>query len=751
MRRGRRRATVPLGLRAPSDSYEYGSKMEFRVLGPLEVLDGDAFVDLGGRKQRTVLALLVANAGHSISTDRIVEGMYGDQATDGSRHSVQTYVSNLRGRLGDAIISSGHAYKLQLESATVDSIEFTGEVESARGLLIEDCATAADQLRLALEMWRGRPYQDVDGGPELDLHIAQLNEQRTAALETRVDADLACGRHRELIGELDALTAEHPFRETFHSQLMLALYRSGRQAEALRAYQRIRTTLAEELGIDASPELRRLEQQILEQSPDLSLGSPAVKRPAARPIPPQVRQPPRTPVAAPNPPALQLVGVNDESEEIAPVLYMAPQDSVADAAAEVATIQGDDAAPPPGEPVPSVRGSSRARFALWAGLVGLAAVLGAVLYANATDDPDPTTAPTAAPSPTTAAATSIPVALAPLLSTTAALPDTTRTAAPDAPDWSPRSFEVGDGPQILFADDEYVWTTLIGAVSAIVRIDPVTLDTVEIPVRDNPTRPLDRDGQLWVPSRVGGLLRVIDKTTLEVVESIPVGNRLDTPVPAGGRVWVAARQDFELVPINPETYVVEEAVPLSGFPMTPVFANGGLWVVGRDSGEVTRIDPFSVTAPKTIATLGSGAHPPIRVGEEIWIVDRDDGTVTIIDTLEHRVAVTLPIGGKLSPPVLVDGQVWVSDAVSLGIIPIDTAGRRKGDVIYTSRHTTNLTVHEGAFWAAVPDEGIVIRIDPDTRALDEIPVVGRPGTPMSAHGFLWVPDLSGATITRIRG
>ncbi|MCP3972875.1 MAG: hypothetical protein GY720_00110 [bacterium] len=723
--------------------------MEFRVLGPLEVLDESGRVDPGGRKQRTVLALLVANAGQTITTDRLVDEIYGEDAGDGARHSVQTYVSNLRGRLGDIIISSGHAYKLQLDDSTVDSIEFAKQVQDARALLPQDCVAASRQMRAALEMWRGQPFQDVDAGRDLDLHITQLGALRMGALETRIDADLACGQHLALIGELEALTTEHPFRETFHSQLMLALYRSGRQAEALRAYQRTRKSLAEELGIDASPELRQLEQQILEQSPDLSLDPPNPMAAALRAPPAQVRQPPRTPVSTPNPPALHLVDVEEDPEEIAPVLHMTSNDGAPDAAADTETVQGDDTGPPPDGSVPSAEGSSPGRFALLAGLVGIAAVLGAVLYANVTGGSDTTTAPTSSPPTTTAISASAQVATPASPPTTQAPPDETvpdSTTAPGQP--KVRTIQVGKGPQIVFADDSAIWSTLTDE-AAIVRIDPVTTDWVKVSVGDNPTRPLDLDGRLWVPSRVGGLLVVVDKSSLSTIRSIRVGERLDTPVRAGGRVWVAAREDFKLVGINRETFKIEREITLSGVPMTPVFANGGLWVVGRDSGEVTRVDPFSETDPKTIVTLGKGAHPPILVGDEIWIVNRDDGTVTIIDTLKHRVEVTLPIGGKLSPPLLVNGVVWVSDVVTESIIPIDTARRRKGAAIYTGRQTTNLTVHEGVFWAAVPDDGEVIRIDPDTHAVNEFKVDGRPGNPLSAHGFLWVPDMSGTTITRI--
>jgi DNA-binding SARP family transcriptional activator/WD40 repeat protein len=245
--------------------------MEFQVLGPLQVRAEGVRLDLGGPKQRAVLALLLANAGQPVSTERLIEGAYGDGAPDAARRSVQTFVSKLRGQMGEMISSSGRGYEFTLVDSSVDSVEFAALLESARRLIVDDPVAAGEALRAALALWRGHPYQDVDAMGLLDAEITRLTDLRLVALELRIDADLAAGYHRELVGELEALTAEHPFQERFYAQRMLALYRSGRQAEALRAYQRMREMLAEELGIDPSPSLRDLELRILEQDPTLQL------------------------------------------------------------------------------------------------------------------------------------------------------------------------------------------------------------------------------------------------------------------------------------------------------------------------------------------------------------------------------------------------------------------------------------------------------------------------------------------------
>jgi DNA-binding SARP family transcriptional activator len=252
-------------------TFLYVSNMEFRVLGPVEVVASGQRLDLGGPKQRTVLALLVANAGRPMSTDALIDSAYGDDAPDAARRSVQTYISNLRAAIGDMIKSVPSGYEFSPVDSWVDAEQFVTQVHDARALIEEDPAAASTALRDALALWRGHPFQDVEARGELDSEITRLNELRLVALESRIDADLATGRDRELIGELEALTSDHPFRESFHSQHMLALYRSGRQTEALRAYTRMRENLAEELGVDPSPELRQLEQRILEQDSSLAL------------------------------------------------------------------------------------------------------------------------------------------------------------------------------------------------------------------------------------------------------------------------------------------------------------------------------------------------------------------------------------------------------------------------------------------------------------------------------------------------
>ncbi len=244
-------------------------RLQLRVLGPIEALSEGVALTLGGRKERTALALLAADAGKVVATDDLIDGVWGDEPTAAARSTLHTYISNLRSRVGDVIVRDGGGYRLEIEREQVDAFVFEHAVSNARELAETDQAQAAQTLRQALALWRGHPYADVVGSPPLDVEARRLEELRLEAVEARIDAELALGRHAELAGELEVLCEENPVRERFRAQHMLALYRSGRQAEALRAYQKTRTYMVEELGLEPSPELQELERLILNQDRSL--------------------------------------------------------------------------------------------------------------------------------------------------------------------------------------------------------------------------------------------------------------------------------------------------------------------------------------------------------------------------------------------------------------------------------------------------------------------------------------------------
>jgi len=244
--------------------------VEFRVLGPVEVEHIGRPVDVGRRRERCLLGILLLHAGTAVPVARLIDLLWDGEASEAARAAVRVHVSRLRSRLGigDALpVRSGDGYLMRVEPESVDALRFRGMVEQARGIV--PAAERAALLRQALGLWRGPLLADAASDRLRDRIGAPWTELRLAALEAAIESELDCGRHRELVGELTALTAEHPERERFTGMLMLALYRSARQAEALEVFARRDRWFREELGLDPGPELRELHQRILASDPDL--------------------------------------------------------------------------------------------------------------------------------------------------------------------------------------------------------------------------------------------------------------------------------------------------------------------------------------------------------------------------------------------------------------------------------------------------------------------------------------------------
>lgn len=230
---------------------------EIRVLGPLTVSSDGASADLGGPKQRLVLALLIIDLDRVVTTDRLIEGLWGEDPPPTARKAVQVHVSNLRRSLGDGLPlrTAPGGYLLQSAGLDVDAVAFERDLDAATATLRTDPLGSERRLVGAIARWHGPPYSDLGDEPALAAEIARLDELRLRALEARLDGQLRVGRHADTVGELTTLRAEHPYRERFTELLMLALYRSGRQTEALRAYDRTRSMLVEELGVEPGPAL----------------------------------------------------------------------------------------------------------------------------------------------------------------------------------------------------------------------------------------------------------------------------------------------------------------------------------------------------------------------------------------------------------------------------------------------------------------------------------------------------------------
>jgi predicted ATPase/DNA-binding SARP family transcriptional activator/tetratricopeptide (TPR) repeat protein len=245
--------------------------LQFGILGPLEVHSPLGALRLAGHKPRVLLAALLLERNRPVSAERLARVLWGDDAGHGSGRAVRVHVHRLRTALGasDLLVTTQAGYELRVEAGALDLDRFEALAREGRELLAADPREASARFRAALELWRGPALADVAGEPFAQPEIVRLEEQRLELLEARIEADLATGRHRELVGELHELASRHPLRERLHAQLMLALYRCGRQADALAAYRHARTLLSDELGLEPGIALRDLEHSILTHDPAL--------------------------------------------------------------------------------------------------------------------------------------------------------------------------------------------------------------------------------------------------------------------------------------------------------------------------------------------------------------------------------------------------------------------------------------------------------------------------------------------------
>jgi len=268
--------------------------VEYRILGPLEVIDDrGALVTVGAARQRAVLALLLLSADTVVSAESLRDNLFGEVAPEGAGHALRVYVSRLRKVLRDAgqdgvLVTRPPGYVLRIDPMALDAARFDGLVQQGRAQANGgDHSGAAHTLRQALELWRGPALVDVLDVPGALAEATRLEETRLAALEERVEADLACGRHGELVAELDRVTHTQPLRERLWGQRMIALYRGGRQADALRVYQELRRFLGEELGLEPGAAVAALEGAILRHDPALDWQrSPLLPPAVARSSPP---------------------------------------------------------------------------------------------------------------------------------------------------------------------------------------------------------------------------------------------------------------------------------------------------------------------------------------------------------------------------------------------------------------------------------------------------------------------------------
>src|SRR3954470_18719443 len=265
-----------------------GTPLQFGLLGPLSVTRDGEPTAIRRQKSRALLAVLLLEPNRVVSRDSLIDALWGEAPPDTARNTLQAHVSHLRKLLPDgALETAPSGYRLVVAPETVDVFHFVGLAQEGRSRLAAgDLAGSAATLRAALDLWRGAPLADFVGEPFAQPEIARLDELRLAALEDRIDADLGLGRHDQLVPELELVVVEHPLRERPRAQLMLALYRAGRQADALAVYQQARKALVDDLGIEPGEALRKLERAILAHDQSVGIPLPGKVSPRRVPTPP---------------------------------------------------------------------------------------------------------------------------------------------------------------------------------------------------------------------------------------------------------------------------------------------------------------------------------------------------------------------------------------------------------------------------------------------------------------------------------
>jgi YVTN family beta-propeller protein len=583
--------------------------LEFSVLGPVEARRDGTRVDLGSRKQRAVLAVLLLNANRVVSAERLIDELWGATPPGTARSALQVYVAGLRKALGGdaaSLRTVAPGYLLALEPGSTDLDRFEALRAAAR--TSGDDEQAAALLHDALALWRDRPLADLDGEPFAEEAGARLDELRLAALEERIDADLALGRHSTLVAELDALVAEHPYRERFRRQLMLALYRSGRQADALAAYWAAREASIEGLGLEPGPELRALERAVLEQDPALA------PPPVAPPTPPardEHRHPrrrwlwalPAFVVAAAAVATAALVLDRD------PAPISAPPNSVA--VIDPATNRVDAVVPGVGiRPGPIAFGAG----SVWVGS----------LEGRRLDRIDPGTRQVTATVP---------------------LPAT------------PTGVAYGFGA---------VWVAH-GRLGGVSRIDP------QFNRRTRTVRVTTRalyfpDGS--VSTGEGSVWAVFGNSTLVSLDPGDLDRTASTQAGVGvgpaavavgfGSVWLANSGDSTVGRFNPMTFeegnLDEYTVGLT--PRGLAIGVDAVWVASSGDDSATRIDPL--TGARHDVEVGDGPAAIAAGGDSVWVANRGDGTVSRIDPETRKVVAEISVGGAPSGIAVADGAVWVS-------------------------------------------------------------------------------------------
>jgi YVTN family beta-propeller protein len=604
--------------------------VDFRILGGLEVDDRGQRLPLGGHQQRALLAVLLLRANEVVPVDEIIEDLWGTEPPASATKSVHALISKLRRRLeGDAgdnangetgengvLLTRPHGYVLTVAEGELDLHRFQSLMEEGRAALAAgQPADAAGRLREALALWRGPPLAEFAYDSFAQVEIARLEELRLSGIEERVEADLALGRHRDLIPELDALVTKNPLRERLRGQLMLALYRSGRQAQALDAYQRARRVLVDELGIEPSPALQRLEQAILQQDGSLEL----------------IRQP--TPTVA------------GRGEELADV----PEPVVSSARRRRLHLR---------VAVPAAAAAAAALIALLAFRSGSESI---TVRPNSVAIIDPKTNNVVGDVMVRAKPGAVVYGEGAVW--VANLDEETLSRINPRTRQVERIIPMEDVvPSDVAAGEGGVWIAN-GPYNEVVRVSP---DANKVVDRIDTEECLGFDASIAVG---GGAVWFVCATSLARIDPAsndPLPLRYLGPVPRGiavglGAVWVSNSGQNTVSRINLQTRQLTHTLTVAGDPRGLAVGEGAVWVVAFRDDQVSRL---AARPGESITTesihVGDGPIDVAVGAGGVWVANSRDGTVSRIDPRTRKVVATIRLGNSPRGIAISANNVWVT-------------------------------------------------------------------------------------------
>jgi peptide/nickel transport system substrate-binding protein len=591
--------------------------IDYRLLGPAEVGVNGHAVDLGGQKPRALLVILLLSANEPVSRDVLVDRLWGEHPPAGAQHTLEVYISRLRKTLepaagGQVVLTRPGAYVLRATREHIDVRRFERLAGDGRRALAANApGQAATDLREALALWRGAPLADVSDEPFAQVEIARLEELRAGVIEDRIEADLALGRHRDAVSELEALVAAYPLRERLRQQLMIALYRCGRQADALAVYHSTRRALAEELGIEPGPGLKRVERAILEQ--DLSL------EPPARVGGPQVTIP-----------------AGDERPRSAATVYRARLLMAAGAAVvlAVASLMGGASIGTRGSSAPVVAGPNTV-----GAIDGNRGVLSRVV--TGVGRPGGIAHGTGA-AWITDTANDLLLRVDPAGQVVDRIP-------------------VGHGPGSVAVGDGQVWVAnqLDGTVSEVNPAAGTVVATVG--VGNGPGAIAFGYRSVWVANVTDSTLSRIDPGSGRVLATILLGSTPAGLAAGKGGIWVASPDSGRLLLVDPHDNRVSRGFPIGVSPGGIAVGMGSLWVTDP-GGAVARVDPVTGRVQK-IRTGGSPAGIAYADGA-VWVADSQRGGVLRIDPQTGSVR-SIHVGNEPTALAPAGGRVLVTVLPSL--------------------------------------------------------------------------------------